>query len=227
MSHATKTAPVAKYKTGMLMRTETRLNSWGVFVVSVLLLMKEHTLSSTSNIIIKKKQNIKCSFCVVFLVHFLFVEVQAFQEMSNCIVCEEVCLSVWPFPPQVCTGPLMLLNELMMPLEMGFKGASAGNGITCAVYRGQFPSHNPAQPAPCALVDKSLDPETVCRVERLGPLYGIRLCWKEAPRGIRRYTSRPELIELSGFRGYQSPLISCHISIRVCFDFCLWHKHFT
>lgn len=31
----------------------------------------------------------------------------------------------------------------------------------------------------------------------------------------------PEPIEPSGFRGDQGPLISCHVSIRVCFDICL------
>lgn len=74
----------------------------------------------------------------------------------------------------------MLLNELMMPQEMGFKDASAGNRITCAAYGDPLLSHNTAQPAPCALVDMSLDPETVCGVE---PLHGIRLCRKEVPRG--------------------------------------------
>lgn len=175
MSHATETVPIAKYKTGMLMRTGARLNSWGVFSKSVLLLMREHTPRSITNIM--EKQRIWNGPSAP---HFWSISSLSFKPVRKGATAPSANkrrfgLPVWP---RVCTGPLMLLNELMMPQEMDFKDASAGSRITCAVYGGPFPSHNSAPLAPHALVDTSLYSEIVCRVELLSPSYGMRLCWE-------------------------------------------------
>lgn len=131
-----------------------------------------------------------------------------------------ISLSVWP---RVCAGPWMLLNELMMPQEMGSKDASAGSRITCAAYRGPFPLRQLCTTGSLCTCWHELVPWN--SLQSWAVMFPVRFCWKEAPKGISGYVSCPELIELSGFRGYQSPLISCHISICVCFDICLWHKH--
>lgn len=134
-------------------------------------------------------------------------------------------LSVWP---RVCTGPLMLLNELMMPQEMDFKDASAGSRITCACVRRPISLTQlgtAGSPRTCwhqLVLWNSLPSRAVKSL-----VWDAALLGKEAPRGVRGDVSCPELIELSGFRGYQSPLISCHIFVCVCFDIRLWHKHFA
>lgn len=145
----------------------------------------------------------------------------------HCIGISHYGPSVWP---RVWMGPLMLLNELMTQQEMRFKDTSAGNRITCAVYRAPFPSHNSADPCtPSSLCTcwHELYFGIVCRVELLSPFYGILFGWEMMYQEVWVCVSCPELIELSGFHGYQRPLISCHISVCVCFDICLWHKHFA
>lgn len=97
----------------------------------------------------------------------------------------------------------MLLNELMMPQEMGFKDASAGSGITCAAYRGPFPSHSPAQPAPRALVDTRIYSEILRRVELRSPSSGMRLCLGRKHREAREGTSPVP------------SLLSCQVSVAI------------
>lgn len=200
------------------MRTGARLNSWGLVSKSVLLLMREHTTHWKNREYEGREYMVllrDISGAFPLRSSLSGKEATALSANKSCFG-----LSVWP---RVRTDPLMLLNELMMPQEMDFKDASAGSRITCAVYKGPFPSYNAAPPAPHALVDTSLCSEIVCRVELLSPSYGMRLCWEGSTERYKRGRIRSRAYWVVSFQ-WLSETIDFLPHFRLCV---LWHPSLT